>query len=86
MSLPKGVQFRNVKPQGFFQEYRDYYVTPIQTYGNAFSVSDIVRMQFNLQDWYIDPYESFIEAEVGLTDETKIDFTTAIPYDGTNKV
>jgi len=29
-----------------------------------------VRIQFNLQDWYIDPYESFIEAEVRLADET----------------
>ena len=43
-------------------------------------------MQFNLQDWYIDPYESFIEAEVGLINETAIDFTAAVPYDGTNKV
>lgn len=32
-------------------------------------------MQFNLQDWYIDPYESYIEAQVGLTDETAIDYT-----------
>lgn len=86
MSVPKGVQFKTIKPQGVYQEYRDYYVTPVQTYGNVFSVSDIVRLQFNLQDWYIDPYESFIEAEVGLQDETKIDFTTAVPYDGSNKV
>lgn len=28
-TLPKGIQFRNVKPQGFYQEYRDYYVTPV---------------------------------------------------------
>ena len=43
-TIPKGLQFKNVKPQGFFQEYRDYYVTPVQTYGNVFSVSDVVRM------------------------------------------
>lgn len=48
MSLPKGLQFKTVKPQGVFQEYRDYYVTPVQTYNNIFSVNDIVRMQFNL--------------------------------------
>lgn len=29
MSLPKGLQFKTVKPQGVFQEYRDYYVTPV---------------------------------------------------------
>lgn len=29
MSIPKGIQFKTVKPQGFFQEYRDYIVTPI---------------------------------------------------------
>ena len=43
-TLPRGVQFKTVKPQGFFQEYRDYYVTPVQTYGGVFSVNDIVRL------------------------------------------
>ena len=85
-NLPKGIQFRTVKPQGFYQEYRDYYVTPVQTYTNQFSTSDIVRMQFNIQDWYIDPYESFIEAEVRLADETQVAMNSAIPYDGTNRV
>ena len=85
-NLPKGIQFKNVKPQGFYQEYRDYYVTPVQTYTNQFSVSDIVRMQFNLQDFYLDPYESYIEAEVRLADETKLDMTASVTYDGTNKV
>lgn len=43
-------------------------------------------MQFNIQDWYIDPYESFIEAEVRLADETQVAMNSAIPYDGTNRV
>lgn len=77
-TLPKGLQFKTVKPQGFYQEYRDYYVTPVQTYSNVFSNADIVRIQFNLQDWYIDPYESFIEAEVRLANETAVDFNTAV--------
>lgn len=34
----------------------------------------------------MDPYESFIEAEVRLLDETKLDVTSAVTYDGTNKV
>lgn len=28
-TLPKGIQFKTVKPQGFYQEYRDYIVTPV---------------------------------------------------------
>ena len=71
MSLPRGITFKTVKPRGFKQEFRDYIVTPVQTYTNQFSVNDIVRIQFNLQDWYIDPYESYIEAEVRLANETK---------------
>ena len=43
-------------------------------------------MQFNLQDWYMDPYESYIEAEVRLSDESKLDMSTGVPYDGSNKV
>lgn len=34
MSVPKGIQFKTVKPQGFYQEWRDYFVTPVQTYTN----------------------------------------------------
>jgi hypothetical protein len=29
-----------------------------------------------MKDWYIDPYESFIEAEVKLTDETSFGCTS----------
>ena len=61
-------------------------MTPVQTYSNTFSVSDIVRMQFNIPDWYIDPYESFIEAQVQLVNETPIVLSTAVPYDNTNLV
>lgn len=43
-------------------------------------------MQFNLQDWYIDPYESFIEAEVGLTNEAKISFNSTVDYTGANPI
>lgn len=43
-------------------------------------------MQFNLQDWYIDPYESFIEAEVGLTNEAKVSFNSTVDYTGANPV
>lgn len=88
MNYPKGIQFKSVKPQGFYQEYRDYFVTPVQTYTNQFSIYDIVRIQFNLQDWYIDPYESYIEAEVRLADETPLDLDTKIDIssDSENKV
>lgn len=41
--IPKGVQFKNVKPMGVFQEFRDYTVTPVQTYTNIFNTNDIVR-------------------------------------------
>ena len=86
MSLPKGIQFKSVKTQGVYQEFRDYIVTPVQTYNSVFSVNDIVRMQFNLQDWFIDPYESYIEAQVGLVNETALNYTANVPYDGSNAV
>lgn len=62
--IPKGIRFKSVKPRGVYQEFRDYTVTPVQTYGGTFNVNDIVRMQFNIKDWYIDPYESYIECDV----------------------
>lgn len=34
----------------------------------------------------MDPYESYIEAEVRLADESKLDMSQNITYDGTNKV
>jgi hypothetical protein len=43
-------------------------------------------MQFNIQDWYIDPYESFIEAEVRLANESAVTMINAVAYDGTNPV
>lgn len=81
--LPKGVQFKNVKPRGVYQEFRDYTVTPVQTYGGTFSVNDIVRIQFNIKDWYIDPYESFIECDVQLADETPANIIDTAYYPAT---
>ena len=46
--LPKGIQFRNIPPMGFQQEFRDYVVTPVQTYSNSFNQNDVVRIQFNI--------------------------------------
>ena len=80
------MQFKSVTPQGFYQEFRDYVVTPIQTYTNVFSVFDVVRIQFNLQDWYIDPYESFIEAEVRLADETPLNMSTSVDITTNNPI
>lgn len=34
----------------------------------------------------MDPYESYIEAEVRLADETPINYNDTVPYDGSNKV
>lgn len=38
MSLPKGVQFKGVKPLGVKMDWRDYWITPVQTYSNDFSI------------------------------------------------
>ena len=39
-----------------------------------------------MQGWFIDPYESYIEAEVRLADETPLNLNTSVDFVGTTPV
>ena len=62
MSIPKILQYGNVKPRGYATTYKRWTLNPQASY-NTFNNNELIRFSMQTDSW-IDPYASFIEIQV----------------------
>ncbi len=79
MSVPKLLQYSDVKPRGVTTEYKSMRFTPLTSFNN-YITNDIVRFWIPMIKGFWDPYKSYIEIEVEVAD-ADFPYGTAIQVD-----